>query len=59
MPTRIANQVGDVVQGGFGWQDYCVVDDATNEIPFTVLPSPLPVPMTALLGPLGHTGITR
>jgi len=49
---------GDLVSGFCGWQDYCVVDDATAEIPFTVLPSPLPVPLTALLGPLGHTGIT-
>src|SRR5438067_305374 len=49
---------GDLVSGFAGWQDYCVVDDATAELPFTVLPSPLPVPMTALLGPLGHTGIT-
>lgn len=49
---------GDLVSGFCGWQDYCVVDDATAEIPFSVLPSPLPVPMPALLGPLGHTGIT-
>lgn len=49
---------GDLVSGFSGWQDYCIVDDATAELPFTVLPAPLPVPMTALLGPLGHTGIT-
>src|SRR5437763_971004 len=49
---------GDLVSGFSGWQDLCIVDDATAELPFTVLPSPLPVPMTALLGPLGHTGIT-
>jgi NADPH2:quinone reductase len=51
-------KAGDLVSGFTGWQDYCLVDDATNELPFTVLPAPLPAPMTALLGPLGHTGIT-
>jgi NADPH2:quinone reductase len=49
---------GDLVSGFTGWADYVLADDETNEIPFTVLPSPLPVPLSALLGPLGHTGIT-
>jgi NADPH2:quinone reductase len=49
---------GDLVFGFTGWQDYTVSDDATNEIPFTVLPSPLPAPLGAFLGVLGHTGIT-
>jgi NADPH2:quinone reductase len=55
---RADMQPGDLVSGFTGWQDYYLVDDAANELPFTVLPSPLPVPLTALLGPLGHTGIT-
>jgi NADPH2:quinone reductase len=49
---------GDLVSGFTGWADYVVADNEANEIPFTVLPSPLPVPLSALLGPLGHTGIT-
>jgi NADPH-dependent curcumin reductase CurA len=49
---------GDFVTGFTGWQEYVVVDEATNEFPLTVLPSPLPAPAPALLGPLGHTGIT-
>ena len=50
--------VGDLVTGFLGWQELCVADDATLEAPLTVLPSPLPAPMSALLGALGHTGIT-
>lgn len=49
---------GDHVTGFTGWQEYVVVDDSENEFPLTVLPSPLPAPIPALLGPLGHTGIT-
>jgi NADPH2:quinone reductase len=49
---------GDLVLGLTGWQDYAVADDARNEIPFTVLPSPPPAPLSALLGALGHTGVT-
>jgi NADPH2:quinone reductase len=49
---------GDHVTGFTGWQEYVVVDDAVNEFPLTVLPAPLPAPIPALLGPLGHTGIT-
>jgi NADPH-dependent curcumin reductase CurA len=49
---------GDFVIGLTGWQDYVVADNETNETPFTVLPSPPPVPLNLLLGALGHTGIT-
>jgi len=49
---------GALVTGFLGWQSLCVADDATLEAPLTVLPDPLPAPMTALLGALGHTGIT-
>jgi len=49
---------GDHVTGFTGWQEYVLVDDAVNEFPLTALPSPLPAPIPALLGPLGHTGIT-
>lgn len=49
---------GAIVTGFLGWQSHCLADDATLEAPLTVLPSPLPAPMTALLGALGHTGIT-
>jgi NADPH2:quinone reductase len=50
--------VGALVSGWTGWQEYCVADDAQLEAPFGVLPDPLPVPATAFLGALGHTGIT-
>jgi NADPH-dependent curcumin reductase CurA len=49
---------GDLVFGLTGWQDYAIVDEATNELPFTILPTPLPESLTTWLGPLGHTGIT-
>jgi NADPH-dependent curcumin reductase CurA len=49
---------GDIVYGFTGWQDYAVADDAVNELPFAVLPSPLPAPLSAFLGVLGHTGVT-
>lgn len=50
--------VGALVTGFTGWQTYCVADDALLEAPLTVLPSPLPAPMSTLLGVLGHTGVT-
>ena len=50
--------VGAIVLGFTGWQDYCVADDSVLEIPFTVLPDPLPAPLPAFLGVLGHTGIS-
>jgi NADPH2:quinone reductase len=49
---------GDLVSGLTGWQDYAVADDETNELPFAVLPSPLPAPLSMFLGALGHTGVT-
>src|SRR4051812_15563030 len=49
---------GDLVSGLTGWQDYVVADDQTNEMPFAVLPSTLPVPLSVFLGALGHTGVT-
>ncbi len=49
---------GTLVSGFLGWQEHCVADDAVLEAPLTVLPEELPVPMPALLGALGHTGIT-
>ncbi|WGY00442.1 NADP-dependent oxidoreductase [Nocardioides sp. QY071] len=50
--------VGAYVLGFTGWQDYCVADDSALEFPFTVLPDPLPAPLPAFLGVLGHTGIS-
>jgi len=50
--------VGAFVLGFTGWQEYCVADDSVLEFPFTVLPDPLPAPLTAFLGVLGHTGIS-
>ena len=47
--------VGDIVFGYTQWQEYCV---AGPEAGFSVLPSPLPAPLTAFLGALGHTGLT-
>jgi NADPH2:quinone reductase len=51
-------KVGDHVMGWTGWQEYCVADDGFPEGPFSVLPNPLPAPLSAFLGALGHTGIT-
>jgi NADPH2:quinone reductase len=48
-------RAGDLVVGYTGWQEYCVAGD---EAGFSVLPNPLPAPLTAFLGPLGHTGLT-
>jgi NADPH-dependent curcumin reductase CurA len=49
---------GTLVVGWTGWQEYRLVDDAALESPFTALPDPLPAPLPAFLGALGHTGIT-
>jgi NADPH2:quinone reductase len=49
---------GDLVAGLTGWQDYVVADDEANEVPFTVLQSPPPAAPSAMLGVLGHTGVT-
>ena len=50
--------VGAKVFGWTGWQEYVVADDAQLVSPFTVLPDPLPAPLQAFAGVLGHTGIT-
>jgi NADPH-dependent curcumin reductase len=49
-------QVGDLVSGMLGWQDYALVKQ--NNTAITKLPSPLPAPLTAFIGPLGATGWT-
>jgi NADPH-dependent curcumin reductase CurA len=49
---------GDLVAGFLGWQEYCVADDALLEAPLTVLPAPLPAPVSAFVGVLGHTAIS-
>jgi NADPH-dependent curcumin reductase CurA len=51
-------QVGDLVFGLPGYQDYAVSDPETDEVPFSVLPSPLPAPLSSFVGVLGHTGWT-
>ncbi|GAA5142981.1 NADP-dependent oxidoreductase [Pseudonocardia adelaidensis] len=55
---RADMDVGDLVAGFTGWQEYCVVDDATLDAPLSVLPSPPPAPPSAFVGVLGHTGIS-
>ena len=46
---------GDLVSGRLGWQELCVLRAADV---VKVLPDPLPAPLPALLGVLGHTGLT-
>jgi NADPH-dependent curcumin reductase CurA len=50
--------VGATVSGFVGWQELVLADDSLLEAPLTVLPDPLPAPLSAFLGALGHTGIT-
>ncbi|MCF8607571.1 NADP-dependent oxidoreductase [Gordonia sp. HY442] len=50
--------VGSFVVGLTGWQDYCIADSASDDMSFTVLPDPLPAPLPAFVGVLGHTGIS-
>ncbi|HEX8753766.1 MAG TPA: NADP-dependent oxidoreductase [Solirubrobacterales bacterium] len=50
--------VGAKVSGFLGWQEYCLADDSLLEAPLSVLPDPLPAPLPAFLGALGHTGVT-
>jgi hypothetical protein len=52
-----AYQVGDLVTGLVGWQDY-TVSDGTGLSAWTTLPKDLQVPPTMMLGALGITGIT-
>jgi NADPH-dependent curcumin reductase CurA len=48
---------GAFVSGYTDWQEYRVTGD-DDERPLGLLPDPLPAPMTAFLGALGHTGVT-
>jgi NADPH2:quinone reductase len=50
--------VGAKVSGFTGWQELVLADDSLLEAPLSVLPDPLPAPLSAFLGALGHTGIT-
>jgi hypothetical protein len=50
--------VGATVSGFTGWQELVLADDSRLEAPLTVLPDPLPAPLPAFLGALGHTGVT-
>jgi NADPH-dependent curcumin reductase CurA len=50
--------VGSIVTGLSGYQSHAIIDDATAEMPYSVLPEPLPAPLSMFLGALGHTGIT-
>jgi len=47
--------VGDTVQGGFGWQDYCVTD---GKGPLGALKLPAGVPFETALSLFGITGLT-
>lgn len=49
---------GTVVSGLTGWQDYSLAGGPDEELPFTPVPSDLPVPLSAMLGALGLTGLT-
>lgn len=51
-------KVGDIVAGFVGWQEFCRADDQRLEAPLSVLPSPLPAPVSAFVGVLGHPAIT-
>src|SRR5262249_61838287 len=48
-------QVGDVVQGGFGWQEYCVTD---GKGPLGAMKLPPGVPLETALSLFGITGLT-
>ncbi|MGH3510975.1 MAG: NADP-dependent oxidoreductase [Pseudonocardiaceae bacterium] len=48
--------IGTLVTGLTGWQDYSVADKDVIGLPFTVLPDPLPAPLSAFLGVLGFSG---
>jgi NADPH2:quinone reductase len=50
--------VGATVSGFVGWQELVLADDNLLEAPLAVLPDPLPAPLPAFLGALGHTGVT-
>lgn len=48
---------GDLVAGFTGLQEFCLADDALLDAPLSVLPPGLPVPPSAFIGVLGHTGV--
>jgi NADPH-dependent curcumin reductase CurA len=48
---------GDLVAGFTGLQEFCLADDSLLDAPLTVLPAELPVPPSAFIGVLGHTGV--
>lgn len=50
--------VGATVSGFTGWQELVLADDSLLEAPLSILPDPLPAPLSAFLGAIGHTGIT-
>ena len=52
-----AYKVGDHVSGLTGWQDYTLAGERP-EMRMGVLPKGLPVPLTAMLGACGMTGLT-
>lgn len=49
-------KAGDRVTGLTGWQDYCIADEGANAM--SVIPQGLPVPLTAMMGACGMTGLT-
>jgi NADPH2:quinone reductase len=49
--------VGALVSGYTDWQEYRVTG-SDDERPLGLLPDPLPAPLPAFLGALGHTGVT-
>lgn len=50
-------QVGDLLGGMIGWQDYIVIDSQTSSA-FTPMPKGLPVPLPVMMGAMGFTGLT-
>ena len=50
-------QVGDIVGGLLGWQECCLVRERDMFAP-RKLPKDLPIPLPAMLGACGTTGIT-
>jgi NADPH-dependent curcumin reductase CurA len=50
-------KVGDLISGLIGWQDYLLITGNEKMAP-QVLPKGLPIPLTAMLGPCGTTGLT-
>jgi hypothetical protein len=53
-----AYQVGDIVVGLTGWQDYCVADGTPGLAGLMPVPKGLPIPLPAFMGALGVTGLT-